>query len=105
MHRAAPLSIREDGEGLGVGSLLSGCLLLLPLELVLVLLDELADLVRHPEQAVPLLRVEGDGEASESVDADAALLTDLERACPFAGGLQLLVLGTELFEFGLEFFG
>src|SRR5262249_35575475 len=48
------------------------------LEAPVVVFDELADLVRHVQQLVPLLAVEGDGEPSEPVHGKRALLAHLE---------------------------
>lgn len=62
--------------------------------------DEVADLLRHVEHLVPLLRVEGQREAPDPVEANGALLGDLEslalarRLPPLR--LQPLVLRLEI---------
>src|SRR5262249_6242528 len=79
-------------------------LVALRLELCLVLLDVDSVLVGHVEQLRPLLLVERHREPPETVDRDAALLGDLERAGS-AGrlvALQLLVLGAEPLELCFE---
>ena len=50
----------------------------LGLELGVVGLDEGAQVVGHVQELGPLLLVEGDGETSESVDGQGALLADLQ---------------------------
>src|SRR5205085_2691684 len=74
----------------------------LGLELVLVLLDERADFLRHPEQLRPLLLVQGHGKAAEAVDGHAALLADFDAAALGGARLQLFVLGAETLDFGFE---
>src|SRR4030095_4441267 len=74
----------------------------LRLQLGLVFRDELADFVGHRQQCGRLLFVEGDREAAEAVDGDAALLAHLETRAAATLALEAFVFRFEWFEFRLQ---
>src|SRR5436853_7796415 len=74
----------------------------LRLQLALVLLDELANLIRHVEELHPLLLVERDRESTQTIHRHAALLADLERHGARRALLECFVLSPKPFDFRLQ---
>jgi hypothetical protein len=66
--------------------------------------DETADLLGHPHQFFPLLAIERNGEASEPVNGEPALLADFHGNLAPSGLLEGLILSTQSFNLGLQFF-
>src|SRR5262249_4713707 len=71
------LSSRE-GQLQGFLALEVGVDVVLEAQLGLVLRDEPGDLVSHAQDRLPLSRVQGYGETTDTVQADCALLADLQ---------------------------
>src|SRR5207237_2692432 len=80
----------------------STLLRLLRLELGVVSVQEVADLVRHVEELGPLLLVERDRETAQTVQRGPALRAHLERDARLASSLQLLVLGSQPGDLGVQ---
>src|SRR5450432_119065 len=80
-------------------------MLFLLLQRLIVGLDKLANLVRHTEQFFPLLAVQGNGEAAQSVHGEPALLTHFQEHRPASGGLlQCFIFSAQAFELCFHFF-
>src|SRR5215203_1729690 len=71
-------------------------------QLRLVVLDEGTNLVGHRQELCPLLFIQGDREASESIHGDAALLAHLQAHTASALALERFVLGLQPLQLGLE---
>ena len=98
-RRAAGQARARPADGLTVTLLFRAAL---ALERARVRADERADLVGHAEDALPLLLVEGDGEAAEPIERHAALLAHREACAAPLLRLERLVLGAEPFDFTLQ---
>ncbi len=71
------------------------------LEQVVVFPDEFTDGIAHAEQLLPLLLIEGYGEAAQAVDRNRALLAHLQEKLT-ARPLESLVFRTQPLEFRFE---
>src|SRR5712692_11459671 len=65
--------------------------------------DEVADLVRHPQELLPLFSIKGDRKASQPVYGQTALLAHLQRYLPARRLLQCFILGTKPLDLCLQF--
>src|SRR5688572_28192077 len=96
-------AVAGDAAATACGPVQKQLLFGLGLQFGVVLGDERTNFVGHREQLRPLLFVERDGKAAETVDRHASLLADPESEPPAALCLETLVLRSEPLELRFQF--